>query len=114
MPKSGASSDRHRTQASSVYPTPPLSSAPSSSQSGTQNARKYESVYSSSYAPADNHHTQAERESWLADDEEEDYSETISSTQTGAADTEQLVLHGDLSTKIVGVQYYRGHANPSE
>ena len=37
-----------------------------------------------------------------------------SSTQAAAADTESLHAYGNLHTKVVGVQYYQGYANPGE
>ena len=55
-------------------------------------------------------HTEAERRDWLNEDED-DINETIGSTQLDAANgTDELHLYGDLDTKIVGVQYYRGFA----
>ncbi|KAI7547546.1 SNF2 family DNA-dependent ATPase domain-containing protein, partial [Hortaea werneckii] len=104
----------------------PSSSAPGPSQS-QNNQRGY--VYPpdagsqrsfasphSSYRPEDGTHSQAERESWLVADDNEDHGdmdEIVSSTQ-GAADNDELHLFGNLPTKIVGVQYYRGIANPGE
>jgi SWI/SNF-related matrix-associated actin-dependent regulator of chromatin subfamily A3 len=59
-------------------------------------------------------HTEAERRRWLEEDED-DINETISSTQLDAANgTDELHLYGDLDTKIVGVQYYRGFASDGE
>ncbi|KAI7710312.1 hypothetical protein KC353_g9781, partial [Hortaea werneckii] len=70
----------------------------------------------SSYRPEDGMHSRAERESWLVADDDEDHGdmdEIVSSTQ-GAVDNDELHLFGILPTKIVGVQYYRGIANPGE
>ncbi|KAI7092198.1 hypothetical protein KC352_g40439, partial [Hortaea werneckii] len=104
----------------------PSSSAPGPSQSqnnqggsvyspGAGSQRSYASPYSS-YRLEDGTHSQAERESWLTADNHEDdgdMDEIVSSTQ-GAADNDELHLFGNLPTKIVGVQYYRGIANPGE
>lgn len=92
-------------QGASAYQTPPASNVSRSSQHSHQSQSRYESVYRSSQAPADSQHSQAERESWLADDEG-DFNEIIG-TQTAAANTDQLFHYGDLPTKIVGCQYYR-------
>ncbi|KAI7216168.1 SNF2 family DNA-dependent ATPase domain-containing protein [Hortaea werneckii] len=104
----------------------PSSSVPGQSQSynnqggyvyppGAGLPRSFASPYSS-YRPEDGTHSQAERESWLVADDNEDHGdmdEIVSSTQ-GAADNDELHLFGNLPTKIVGVQYYRGIANPGE
>ena len=107
------SSQIRQSNGASSYQTPPTSSAPTLSQRGNQNANRYESVYPSSQAPADNQHSQTEREAWLAADDD-DLNEIIGSTQAAAAEAEQLHFYGDLPTKIVGCQYYRGHANAGE
>jgi SWI/SNF-related matrix-associated actin-dependent regulator of chromatin subfamily A3 len=49
----------------------------------------------------------------LADDSD-DIDEVIGSSQDDAAGSDVLQLYGDLPTKIVGCQYYRGNANPGE
>lgn len=105
-----SSQKQHQTNGASAYQTPPASSIPRSSQP-SQNFNRYESVYNST---ADNQHSQAERNAWLAADEDNDVNEILSSTQAGAANTEQLHLYGDLPTKVVGCQYYRGHASAGE
>lgn len=99
-----SSSQNQRSQGASAYQTPPLSSAATSSQSSFPSSARNESVYNSSRIPADSQHSQAERESWLADDDE-DFNEIIS-TQAGAFDSEQLFHYGDLPTKIVGCRFY--------
>ena len=104
---------KQQGRGASAYQTPPASSALRSSQQTQHNTSRYESVYGSSQVPADKQHSQAARDTWLAEDED-DVDEIISSTQAGAANTEQLHLYGDLPTKIVGVQYYKGYANPGE
>ena len=66
---------------------------------------------------ANHRHEEGERQAWLAaadDDDDEDIFSLVPSTQAAAANTEQLHLYGNLSTKIVGVRYYRGHANPGQ
>lgn len=64
--------------------------------------------------PASSGHTEAERRDWLGEDED-DINEMIGSTQLDAANgTDELHLYGDLDTKIVGVQYYRGFACQGE
>ncbi|KAK3678603.1 hypothetical protein LTR78_001901 [Recurvomyces mirabilis] len=84
----------------------PSSSTPSGHQS------VYEPYSSSAISNA---HNQAEREAWLVPDDEDtvDVDEIVSSTQN-AADHDELHRYGDLPTKIVGVQYYRGLASPGE
>lgn len=99
-----SSSQNQRSQGASAYQTPPLSSATTSSQSSFPSSIRYESAYYSSRIPADSQHSQTERESWLADDDE-DVNEIIG-TQSGAFDGEQLFHYGDLPTKIVGCRYY--------
>jgi SWI/SNF-related matrix-associated actin-dependent regulator of chromatin subfamily A3 len=64
--------------------------------------------------PLSSQHTEAERRDWLNEDDD-DINETIGSTQVDAANgTDELHLCGDLSAKIVGVQYYRGFASTGE
>jgi SWI/SNF-related matrix-associated actin-dependent regulator of chromatin subfamily A3 len=64
--------------------------------------------------PVSSQHTEAERRDWLNEDDD-DINEMIGSTQVDAANgTDELHLYGDLSTKIVGVQYYRGFACEGE
>lgn len=99
--------------ASAAYQTPPASSAPRSSQPANTQSSRYGSVYNSTQILADDQHSQGERDAWLADDED-DVNEIIPSTQAAATNTEELHLYGDLPIKIVGVQYYRGYAQPGE
>lgn len=93
------------SRSTSTFPPPPASSA----RSG------YESVYSargnSSLQPLSQRHSEAERNAWLAD--EADVNEIVSS-QDDAEGSDQLHHYGDQPTKIVGIQYYRGNANPGE
>ena len=58
-------------------------------------------------------HSEAERDAWLAEDED-DVDEIIGSTQAAAAETEELFKYGDMPAKVVGVQYYRGYASAGE
>lgn len=89
--------------------TPPASSAPRSSQSAGRNAPSF------SQLPTYTLHSETERESWLAeDDDDDDLDAAMPSTQAAAVNYEQLHLYGDLPTKIVGVQYYRGFASAGE
>ncbi|EME89499.1 uncharacterized protein MYCFIDRAFT_49082 [Pseudocercospora fijiensis CIRAD86] len=90
------------TADSRQQPTPPQSSVPSSS------ARS--ACYNSSYG-LPNTHSQAERNSWLAD---EDANEVIASTQFATNGSDEYQHYGDISTKVVGVRYYSGYANPGE
>ncbi|KXT04400.1 hypothetical protein AC578_3573 [Pseudocercospora eumusae] len=95
-------SDTATVNYSRQQPTPPQSSVPSSS------ARS--AYYNSSYG-LPNTHSQAERNSWLAD---EDANEVIASTQFAADGTDEYQHYGDIPTKVVGVRYYSGYANPGE
>ncbi|EMC99677.1 hypothetical protein BAUCODRAFT_101663 [Baudoinia panamericana UAMH 10762] len=71
-------------------------------------------VYEPSSQLAPQQHTETEREAWLeAANDVVDVDEIVSSTQE-AAGNDELCLYGDLSTKVVGVRYYRGMANPGE
>ncbi|KAK4636027.1 Putative matrix-associated actin-dependent regulator of chromatin [Fulvia fulva] len=96
----------HRNAANrSTLPTPPASSARSNG---------YESVYAapgSSDPQASQHFTQTDRDAWLAD---EDFNSIVASSQNEAEFNDQLYLYGQLPTKVVGVRYYRGYANPGE
>lgn len=58
-------------------------------------------------------HADAERNDWLNEDED-DINEVVASTQDDAEGTEQLHHYGDVDTKIVGIQYYRGFASTGE
>lgn len=59
--------------------------------------------------------SQSQRDSWLAQSQEEDADDIIISTQDGDdSATANYQLYGVLETKIVGVQYYRGHATVGE
>ncbi|KAF2485484.1 SNF2 family N-terminal domain-containing protein [Neohortaea acidophila] len=103
----------------SSYLTPPASSAPRWSQE-SNNSFVYPQASSQQ-------HSRAEREAWLAprndraridlveeDDDDDDYFAAIPSTQAASVNTESLHHYGDLPTKIVGVQYYRGYASAGE
>jgi hypothetical protein len=81
----------------------------------TSNFRSSHSFYPvGGSMPVSSQHTEAERRDWLNEDDD-DINETIGSTQVDAANgTDELHLYGDLSTKIVGVQYYRGFACEGE
>ena len=97
---------------SSAYQTPPASSAPRSSQP-SYNRGGYDPVYAASRPLTNTQHSEVERESWLAE-EDDDVDEIIGSTQAADARTETLFHYGDLPTKIVGVRFYDGYANPGE
>jgi len=99
-----------RQSYANTYHTTPSGSAPRQSQNG------YEFVYGRpSQGTPNTQHSLAERNSWLADDEADDFNDLIpSSTQAAAANTDSLHLFGNLHSKIVGVQYYQGNANPGE
>lgn len=59
-------------------------------------------------------HSVPEREAWLtSNDQAVDVDEIVSSTQS-AASNDELFLYGDLPTKIVGIRFYSGMANPGE
>jgi SWI/SNF-related matrix-associated actin-dependent regulator of chromatin subfamily A3 len=59
-------------------------------------------------------HSEAERQAWL-DEDEDDVRETVGSTQLDAADgIDQLVHYGDLDARIVGARFYSGFASPGE
>jgi SWI/SNF-related matrix-associated actin-dependent regulator of chromatin subfamily A3 len=83
------------------------------SQHSNNNRGGHEPVYGSSGLNGTQHHSETERDAWLADDED-DVNEIIRSTQAAAAETEHLEEYGTLATKIVGVQYYRGYASAGE
>jgi len=92
---------------------PPHGSAPRSSQ--PTGPSRYESVYNSfgSHALASTQHSHEEREAWLAVDDEDVFA-TVNSTQAAAAGNDDLFHYGEMSAKVVGVQYYRGHASQGE
>jgi SWI/SNF-related matrix-associated actin-dependent regulator of chromatin subfamily A3 len=92
-----------------------LDTKPMGSNNGTAPSFRGSSYpFSGNSFPASNGHTEAERRDWLGEDED-DIDETIGSTQLDAANgTDELHLYGDLDTKIVGVQYYRGFACQGE
>ncbi|WPH01058.1 Hypothetical protein R9X50_00389300 [Acrodontium crateriforme] len=73
------------------------------------------SASQSVYPSSSQVHPEAERDRWLSQSAEDgsNVNEIISSTQD-AADNEQLYLYGELPTKIVGVQYYKGIASDGE
>lgn len=58
-------------------------------------------------------HSEAERQDWLADDDA-DVNELVASSQHVADGSDQWQHYGDFPTKIVGVSYYKGQANPNE
>lgn len=93
------------------YPTPPVSSA---LQASSQAGRGYQGVYPSSSSLSTNAPSQSERDPWSATQVDgDDVDEIVSSTQD-AADNDKLQNYGDLPTKIVGVRFYKGFANPGE
>lgn len=96
---------------SSAYLTPPLSSAPKSSQTASQRSSGYAS---SPTSRPGQQHSRFERDAWLVhDDDDEDWNEILNSStqQRAEANTEQLWHYGDLPTKIVGCRYYNGFAS---
>lgn len=82
-----------------AYQTPPPSSLAGATHSSSINNRGA--------------HSSAERDQWLSEDIS-DVNEIIASSQDAAAGLDQLHLYGELSTKVVGVRFYNGHANPGE
>lgn len=92
----------------SAYQTPPASSALRLSQPSYNR----EPIYTSRPF-ANTQHSEAERNSWLAE-EDDDIDEIIGSTQAADARTETLFHYGDLPTKIVGVRFYDGYASGGE
>lgn len=127
--QAGATKQNAQPRNSTAYQTPPASSAagPRSSQPMDSQPQGYEAFYGSNPTLPSNQHTQAEREAWLQaiprsqsghsswlEDEDDDFNQIIQSTQAASTGTEQLYHYGDLPTKVVGVQYYRGHASPCE
>ncbi|KAK5166897.1 uncharacterized protein LTR77_007626 [Saxophila tyrrhenica] len=100
------------SQASQHRPAPTYQQRPASGGA----LSGYESVYNndpSGQSLADSQHSQAERDAWLAEDDD-DVFDTVASTQAAAASDDQLFYYGELAAKVVGVQYYRGHANQGE
>lgn len=96
------------------------STVPSSSQHRSSFSGDRFAHYGSGYPfygtskPGSGQHTEAERQSWLNEDQD-DINETIGSTQLdAAAGTDQLVHYGDFDTKVVGVRYYNGFACEGE
>ncbi|KAK4964870.1 hypothetical protein LTR66_012223 [Elasticomyces elasticus] len=59
-------------------------------------------------------HSEAERNTWLAEENDEDIDEIFQSLLDSANGSENLILYGTLDTKIVGVRYYEGYATPGE
>lgn len=101
---SASSRSIHRSTSGAALNTPPASNTQS----------RYDSVYfPSSSAPINGMHSEQERQAWLAEGEE-DIDEIIGSTQDAASGTDELTLYGNLDTKIVGCQYYRGFASRGE
>jgi SWI/SNF-related matrix-associated actin-dependent regulator of chromatin subfamily A3 len=87
-------------------------------QAPTPSSARDRSSFSSSGMPmlvsGSQQHTEAERQAWL-DENEDDVGETIGSTQLDAADgIDQLVHYGNLDARIVGVRFYSGFASPGE
>ncbi|KAF6236752.1 hypothetical protein HO173_005043 [Letharia columbiana] len=59
--------------------------------------------------------TQSQRNSWMEQGDEADAEDIVISSQDGEDSVYQSYqLYGNLDTKIVGVQYYTGHATPGE
>ncbi len=93
------------------YPSP-SSSGPSQRTPGSV----YEAVYSSlqsQRSSSTQQHSIAERDAWLAEDDDDLFG-TFSSTQAAAANTENLVHYSDMTTKAVGVRFYNGYASAGE
>lgn len=88
----------------------PASSAPRSSYHGG-----YEYVYGAPTSTLHHgQHSETERKAWRADEQDDVTDLVFSSTQAAAADTELLHHFANLHSKIVGVRFYNGHANPGE
>lgn len=90
----------------SAYRSPPASSASRSSHHAPFSS--YSSVYNT--RPI---HGEAERDSWLAEDDD-DVFETIQGSQGVVANNEELTHFGDIPTKVVGIRFYNGYANRGE
>lgn len=59
--------------------------------------------------------SQSQRDSWVAHSQEEDADDIVISSQDGDdSATASYQLYGVLEAKIVGVQYYSGHASVGE
>ncbi|KAF2716851.1 SNF2 family DNA-dependent ATPase domain-containing protein [Polychaeton citri CBS 116435] len=71
----------------------------------------YQHVYSSPYGLPDTTHSEAERESWLTQEDDATADEVVGSQSDSSED---LQLYSEINTKIVGVRYYNGYANPGE
>ena len=92
--KKNSSQQQTTRNSASAYQTPPASSAPHSSQplNRSYSQGRYESVYGSSQLNS-TQHSEAERDSWLAE-EGDDANEILDSTQAAAAQTEELHHYG--------------------
>lgn len=65
--------------------------------------------------PPGNGVSQSQRDTWVAQSQEEDADDIVITSQDGDdSATASYQLYGVLDTKIVGVQYYRGHATAGE
>lgn len=74
---------------------------------------RYQSVYG--VPGTSQQHSQSEREAWQQHGiTEDDINEIVGSSQDDADGSESLHKYGELATKVVGVRYYRGYANPGE
>ncbi|KAK6402762.1 hypothetical protein LTR95_019030, partial [Oleoguttula sp. CCFEE 5521] len=94
----------------------PSPAAPTSSRAPISRTSSYNAVARSNDLSG-SAHSHAERTAWLAapEDNEEDTDEILGSTQDNTGEgTDQLQHYGDVETKIVGCQYYRGLASPGE
>ncbi|PPJ54891.1 hypothetical protein CBER1_06022 [Cercospora berteroae] len=90
--------------------------APAIASSSTSHAPRYPSGPASAFplptAFGNSQHDEGERDDWLADDAA--FNDIVGSSQDDAIGSEDMHLYGDLDTKIVGCQYYRGYSNRGE
>nr|OQO26347.1 hypothetical protein B0A51_06434 [Rachicladosporium sp. CCFEE 5018] len=103
--------DDHAARHARPSPAPPTSCRAPINRTSSYNAVARSNDLSGST------HSHAERTAWLAapDEDEEDVDEILGSTQDNTGEgTDQLQHYGDVETKIVGCQYYRGFASPGE
>ncbi|KAF2209887.1 hypothetical protein CERZMDRAFT_46189 [Cercospora zeae-maydis SCOH1-5] len=91
----------------------PATASTSASQYAPNSSRSHASAFPQPTSFGNSQHDDAERDAWLADDAAA-FNDIVGSSQDDAIGSEDMHLYGDMDTKIVGCQYYRGYSNRGE
>lgn len=108
-----ATSRLPKTRRGETHPSSRDSQSLSTINGGRTSSFQGGSQFSYGHSSSSQQHSLDERTAWLADDDD-DFNLIVASTQDNAEGSDQFHPYGEMPTKIVGVQYYKGYSNPGE